>query len=166
MAHAEYRQLFIDESVEHLQNIQDCLFELEKDTANRSVVEEIFRSAHTLKGMAATMEFTDVANLTHTMENVLDLIRSDELTLTVDTIDVMFQSADALEEMIQGIASGGDGTKDVTALVERLGKITNGEQLEEEKPGGTVKTAYNEFEWTVIEQSLEDGFMLMKLRFI
>ncbi|MFB4158296.1 chemotaxis protein CheW [Geomicrobium sp. JSM 1781026] len=158
MAHAEYRQLFIDESVEHLQNIQDCLFELEKDTANRSVVEEIFRSAHTLKGMAATMEFTDVANLTHTMENVLDLIRSDELTLTVDTIDVMFQSADALEEMVQGIASGGDGTKDVTALVERLEKVTNGEQLEEEKPGLAVKTAYNEFEWTVIEQSLEDGF--------
>ncbi|MDA6156696.1 Hpt domain-containing protein, partial [Escherichia coli] len=72
---SQYLEVFIEESKEHLQNINQQLLEFEKDVNNLSFVNEIFRSAHTLKGMSATMGFEDLANLTHKMENVLDAIR-------------------------------------------------------------------------------------------
>src|SRR5690625_7579823 len=74
----QYIEMFLDESSEHLQAVNDNLLKLEKHPQDLSLVSEIFRSAHTLKGMAATMEFKDIASLTHQMENVLDKIRHNE----------------------------------------------------------------------------------------
>lgn len=167
---SQYLEVFVDESKEHLQSLNDKLLELENNPEEIDIVNEIFRSAHTLKGMSATMGFEDLANLTHKMENVLDAIRNEKLKVTPDILDVVFLAVDHLEEMVYSIADGGDGKKDVTEVVEKLELIEKGEDpsqasgkaesaaavLEEDK--STVEIDYDEFEYTVLQQSEEQGF--------
>lgn len=76
---SQYLEVFIEESKEHLQACNEHLLELEKDPENLKIVNEIFRAAHTLKGMSATMGYEDLASLTHQMENVLDAIRNKKI---------------------------------------------------------------------------------------
>ena len=71
MGMSQYLEVFIDECREHIQALNENLLQLENEPENLSIVNEIFRSAHTLKGMSATMGYEDMANLTHQMENVL-----------------------------------------------------------------------------------------------
>ena len=99
----QYLDVFIDESKEHLQTCNEKLLLLEKDPADLQLVHDIFRAAHTLKGMSATMGYTDLAHLTHLMENVLDAIRNGEMPVTSDWLDVLFEALDHLEEMVQSI---------------------------------------------------------------
>ena len=75
----QYMEMFLEESREHLQSLNECLLVLEQNPEDSSVLNEIFRSAHTIKGMSATMGFTEIAELTHEMENVLDLLRKEQL---------------------------------------------------------------------------------------
>lgn len=123
----QYLDMFIEESKEHLQAINSNLLSLETDPHDIGIVNEIFRSAHTLKGMAATMGFEDLASLTHEMENVLDLIRNQKLMITSDIMDVIFKSVDIMEGMVQNIMEGGDGAADVSALVGVLRSIVAGD---------------------------------------
>ncbi|MEH7388719.1 chemotaxis protein CheA [Bacillus sp. JJ1474] len=164
----QYLEVFIEESKEHLQACNEQLLELEKNPENISIVNEIFRSAHTLKGMSATMGYEDLAKLTHQMENVLDAIRNHKLTFNPEILDVIFLAVDDLEAMVQSIAEGGDGKRDVAEVVEKLLMIEKGESVTqiaksevaaavaEHKP--TVKSVYDEFELTVMQQSKEQGF--------
>ncbi len=85
----QYIDVFVEEAREHLQSLNDSLLKLEKDITNQSLINEIFRVAHTLKGMAGTMGFENMANLTHEMENVLDAVRSEELILNENIIDII-----------------------------------------------------------------------------
>lgn len=124
----QYLEVFLEESREHLQAVNDSILQLEKQPDDLNLVNEIFRSAHTLKGMAATMGYEDIASLTHKMENVLDMIRNHELNVTTDIIDVIFLAIDALEDMVGSIQEGNDGKKDVSELVQRLDQIENGKQ--------------------------------------
>lgn len=165
----QYLEVFIEESKEHLQAVNSNLLELEKNPTDISIVNEIFRSAHTLKGMSATMGYEDLASLTHQMENVLDGIRNNKITVTPEILDVVFQSVDDLEAMVQSIAEGGSGKRDVRAVVEKLAKIEKGESLGTASSPKTTKTTeqnvvaspsqtYDEFELTVLKQSTEQGF--------
>lgn len=163
----QYLEVFIEESKEHLQACNEQLLELEKNPQDLSIINEIFRSAHTLKGMSATMGYEDLASLTHQMENVLDAIRNNRLTTTPEIVDVIFMAVDHLEDMVQSIASGGDGKKDVTETVEKLKLIEKGESLSGSARNEVAATAvieagqqshYDEFEWTVLKQSKEQGF--------
>lgn len=86
----QYLDMFIEESKEHLQAINDNLLIFEKEPENLNIINDIFRSAHTLKGMAATMGFEDLASLTHEMENVLDQLRNKKLSANNEIIDVIF----------------------------------------------------------------------------
>lgn len=164
---SDYLEVFIEESKEHLQTCNEQLLNLEKDPENISIVNEIFRSAHTLKGMSATMGYEDLANLTHQMENVLDGIRNSKVAVTPAVLDVVFQAVDYLEEMIFSISDGGDGKKDVTDVVHLLKIIENGDetislvsQNEETVNVGSsnTKTSYDDFELTVLQQSEDQGF--------
>jgi two-component system chemotaxis sensor kinase CheA len=119
----DFLELFIEESKEHLQSINAELLKLEEDPENPAIVNEIFRSAHTLKGMAASMGFEDLASLTHEMENVLDLVRNSKLTITSEILDVIFSCVDLIEKMIDSIEQGGDGKEDVTDVVRQLTMI-------------------------------------------
>ena len=165
----QYLEVFIEESKEHLQSCNEHLLELEKNPDNLTIVNEIFRSAHTLKGMSATMGYEDLANLTHKMENVLDAIRNHKITFNPEILDVVFLAVDDLEAMIQSIADGGDGKRDVSEAVEKLLLIEKGESplqaakaeiaatTSVESPP-TMKSNYDEFEYTVLQQSKEQGF--------
>ncbi|BDG48030.1 MULTISPECIES: chemotaxis protein CheA [Parageobacillus] len=168
---SQYLEVFIDESKEHLQTINEQLLELEKTPEDMSIVNEIFRSAHTLKGMSATMGFEDLANLTHQMENVLDGIRNHKITVTSEILDVVFQAVDHLEAMIMSIAEGGDGKRDVKEVVEQLKRIERGESPAElitvaERPSSSVSLSqtYGEFEYNVLQQSKEQGFFAYEIR--
>lgn len=167
----QYLEMFIDESKEHLQAINEQLLALENDPNDLNIVSEIFRSAHTLKGMSATMGYEDLANLTHKMENVLDGIRNSKIVVNTDVLDVVFASVDDLEAMVQDIASGGDGKRDVTEVVEKLLLIEKGadpsainsKTNQEQHSSGSKRDhrkleALDQFEITVLEQSKEQGY--------
>ncbi|WP_336634341.1 chemotaxis protein CheA [Lysinibacillus fusiformis] len=161
----QYLEMFIEESKEHLQACSEHLLELEKNPDDLAIVGEIFRSAHTLKGMSATMGFEDLADLTHKMENVLDAIRNEKIHVTPEILDVVFESVDHLEEMVMDIANGGDGKRDVSATVAQLKRIELGEEAVPQvaatvaEPAGVESVLeYDSFEQTVIAQSSEQGF--------
>ncbi|WP_060678477.1 chemotaxis protein CheW [Virgibacillus halodenitrificans] len=165
METSQYIDMFLDESREHLQAVNDNLLHLEKQPDDLSIVNEIFRSAHTLKGMAATMGYEDISALTHKMENVLDKIRNSELMVNTHIIDIIFQAIEALEEMVEEIAQGNDGKKDVTGLVNSLDQIENekanqdtSEKNEEVNSFDTEKVILDEYQSTVIAQAEEQGF--------
>lgn len=157
---SQYLEVFIDESKEHLQTINEQLLELEKNPDDVAIVNEIFRSAHTLKGMSATMGFEDLANLTHQMENVLDAIRNGKISVTPELLDVIFRAVDDLEAMVVSISEGGDGKRDVTEVVAQLKKIEKGDvvAVPHQKSSSTYEQTYDEFEYTILKQSAEQGF--------
>ncbi|WP_459846584.1 chemotaxis protein CheA [Fusibacter bizertensis] len=121
---SQYLEIFIDESKEHLQTMNEILLILEGDVENLSHLGEIFRIAHTLKGMSGTMGFTKVADLTHKMENVLDLVRNGVLKVDSTIVDILFECFDALEEYIENLEkTGKEGDLDSSELVKKLGII-------------------------------------------
>lgn len=125
----QYMEMFLDESHEHLQSLNEGLLSLEENAEDVSVVNEIFRNAHTLKGMSATMGYNKIAELTHEMEDVLDLIRKEQLKLDEDIIDTLFKCLDSLEQMINSVADGeSEDVVDVTDLVATLSAISKGER--------------------------------------
>lgn len=166
----QYLEVFIDESTEHLQSCNENLLALEQNPHDLSIVNEIFRNAHTLKGMSATMGFEDLADLTHKMENVLDGIRNEKIEVSPEILDVVFESIDHLEAMIGDISEGGDGKRNVSETVEKLKRIENGELIDgsnakavvedssEDRLVSATALTYDDFERTIIEQSNEQGF--------
>lgn len=102
-----YRQVFLSESAEYLQGIVDALLTLESDPDDLEPVEAVFRAAHSLKGMSGTMGYERTANLTHTMESLMDTVRKREQPVTGDLIDVVLRATDTLRELIDFEASGG-----------------------------------------------------------
>ncbi len=124
----QYMDMFLDESHEHLQSLNEGLLSLEENSEDVSVVNDIFRNAHTLKGMSATMGYNKIAELTHEMEDVLDLIRKEQLKLDEDIIDTLFKCLDSLEQMIDSVANGEtEDVVDVSDLVTKLSSISKGE---------------------------------------
>lgn len=168
----QYLDVFLDESREHLQAINDNTLRLEKEPENPPLVNEIFRSAHTLKGMAATMGYEDISSLTHKMENVLDLIRNGKLSVTTEVIDILFAAIEYLEEMVEDISNGNDGKKDVSKLVARLDRFERGEAAATVAPEPVGEQIYttsdvsidlDEFQLTIVEQAIEQGFSAYQL---
>ncbi|WP_243386881.1 chemotaxis protein CheA [Bacillus kexueae] len=162
----QYLEIFLEESKEHLQTCNEKLLDLEQAPEDLSIVNEIFRSAHTLKGMSATMGFEDLADLTHKMENVLDAIRNEVLVVNTDIVDVLFSAMESLEEMVESIASGGDGKKDVSALVKKLEQIEKGEasnSTDDAQGLDEQNKSFDEYERTIIMQSKEQGYQVLEL---
>jgi len=121
---SQYLEIFIDESKEHLQTMNEILLDMENNVDDTSHIGEIFRIAHTLKGMSGTMGFSKLADLTHKMENVLDLVRNNEIKMTSTIVDVLFECFDALEEYVDNLEkTGNEGDLDSTELVKKLQEI-------------------------------------------
>src|SRR5699024_9674024 len=167
MVNTQYLDIFIDESTEHLDTLYQQMLELEKNPEEKSIIEEIFRAAHTLKGMSATMGYEDLANLTHVLENVFDGIRYDKITVKTEMMDTLFHAVDHLNAMVSDIANGGDGSGDVEEIVNRLERIEKGLDINEDIESSHVETVANdgeltididEFQITIIEEALEQGF--------
>lgn len=123
----QYMEMFLEESREHLQSLNDGLLQLENDPEDLSVLNEIFRNAHTLKGMSATMGYNKIAELTHEMENLLDLMRKEQLKVNEEIIDVIFKCVDSLQEMIENVGNGDpEDLVDVSELVKKVNAIATG----------------------------------------
>ncbi|MDQ0048075.1 chemotaxis protein CheA [Paenibacillus polymyxa] len=166
----QYLNMFIDESNDHLQSLNEKMLQLESNPTDLGIVQVIFRSAHTLKGMAATMGFEDLASLTHQMENVLDLVRNNKLAMHEFIFDTLFKGLDALESMVQHITEGGDGKADVSSIVSSLQSIVSGDfqksganAATEESPSKKVGKndsaglVLDQFQYSVLEQSISEG---------
>ncbi len=120
----QYLEIFLDETTEHLQNLSDQLMILENEPENEDTINEIFRAAHSLKGMAGTMGYKRMQNLTHDMENVFTEIRAGNMKVSSRLIDVLFQTLDALEEYKDTIQETSDeGTNDNAAIIKELQTI-------------------------------------------
>ena len=168
----QYLTMFIDESNDHLQSLNENMLQLESNPDDIGIVQIIFRSAHTLKGMAATMGYEDLASLTHQMENVLDLVRNEKLKMQDFIFDTLFKSLDALESMVQDITNGGDGKADVSSIVASLQAIVRGEGA---TPAGEVAEGDNsvaavqgieldEFQYSVLDQSISEGHKVLYIQ--
>ncbi|EXX91307.1 chemotaxis protein CheA [Paenibacillus darwinianus] len=167
-----YLSMFIDESNDHLQSLNENLLRLESAPEDLSIVQVIFRSAHTLKGMSATMGFEDLASLTHEMENVLDLVRNNKLKMDGFIFDTLFKSLDVLDSMVQDIVGGGTGKADVSNIVASLKAIVSGEYRTDAAAGAPAKTGMDgeprgieldQFQISVLQQSMETGHQVFHI---
>ena len=135
---SQYLEIFIDESNEHLQSLSDQLLILEKEPENSDTINEIFRAAHSLKGMAGTMGYKRMQNLTHDMENVFSEVRNGNIKVTSDMCDVLFKCLDALESYVSNIQNTQDeGTDDNEPIIKALNSFIGGNEVEEKKEAYT-----------------------------
>ncbi|WP_028273270.1 chemotaxis protein CheA [Atopococcus tabaci] len=139
-----YRDLFFEETDQLLETLNEDILKLEQAPEDMELMNAIFRSAHTLKGMAATMGFDAMAKLTHWMENVFELFKKKELPVDHDAISLIFTCLDTLNDIVEDLRAGGEGEVDISGLVDRLERASQGGA-----PGGNA--ASNE---TAEEQSL------------
>ena len=120
---SKYRELFFEETDEHLQNLNDQVMELENDPERVSILDEIFRSAHTLKGMAATMGYTTMAELTHKMENVFELLKTGKLAADEGIVTLIFDCLDMLSAIVEDLRAENDGEQDTSTLKNKLDNL-------------------------------------------
>lgn len=167
---SQYLEIFIDESNEHLQSLSDQLMILEKEPENGDTINEIFRAAHSLKGMAGTMGYKRMQNLTHDMENVFSEVRNGNIKVTSDMCDVLFQCLDALENYVSNIQNTQDeGTDDNEPIIKALNSFIGGnnEESKETQPQtaasavtageGTSELAFADFEMNAVNEALKKG---------
>lgn len=132
---SQYLEIFIDESAEHLQTLSDCIMTLEKEPDNKDTINEVFRAAHSLKGMAGTMGFKRMQHLTHDMENVFQEVRSDKIAVDSPMIDLLFKCLDAIDGYLENIkATSDEGTEDNEVIIKELNDFiarANGEKAAE-----------------------------------
>ena len=139
---SQYLEIFIDESNEHLQNLNTQILNLESDPENMDTINEIFRAAHSLKGMAGTMGYKRMQTLTHDMENVFSEVRNGHIKVSPDMVDILFQCLDALDEYVNNIKESADeGTNDNEPLIQQLNSVLNGkgETQESAAPAAQAK---------------------------
>ena len=127
---SQYLSVFMDECQEHLLVLNQSILELEHSPDNSSILDRIFRAAHTLKGASATMGFNKMANLTHAMEDVLSKLRSKELSVSTEIINTLFQSIDLLEILAAKIGEGIEEDIEITGAVQDLRRFVTGETVQ------------------------------------
>lgn len=159
---SQYLEIFIDETSEHLQTLSDCIMVLEKEPENKDTINEIFRAAHSLKGMAGTMGFKRMQRLTHDMENVFQEVRSDKVKVNGAMIDVLFQCLDAIESYLENVKStSNEGTEDheeiINSLNQMLGSASEEAAPVQEEASQKEEPQSNEFKAKFRDYELTDG---------
>lgn len=168
---SQYMNMFLEESMDNLQILNESLLELEKNPNDVDKVNEIFRVAHTIKGMAATMGFTDIAELTHKMEDVLSKFREGQLNVTQEVVTVLFDCLDTLERMVSNIEEGADSSIDIEAIIKSLHNISQVKDVAANKEIETLVTLekdncsmeLNDYDMSIIEQAQEKDFNAIEL---
>ena len=168
---SQYMNMFLEESMDNLQTLNESLLELEKNPNDVDKVNEIFRVAHTIKGMAATMGFTDIAELTHKMEDVLSKFRDGQLNVTQEVVTVLFDCLDTLERMVSNIEEGADSSVDIEAIIKSLHNISQVKDVDENKEKETLvklekdncSMELNDYDMSIIKQAQEKDFNAIEL---
>jgi len=174
MEMGQYLEIFIEETKEHLNNMNQCLLRLEKNPRDGAALNEIFRAAHTLKGMSATMGFNKMSGLTHEMEDVLQALRSGGLNSGSNLADLLFKCLDALESILNNIVETGDeGSGEYIHIIALLkdfaGRRIAAGEAEKDHDGGssrettgdicaghpTAVLQINQYEQNVINKAIE-----------
>jgi len=139
----EYLSVFIDESKEYVQLLNESLLELEKNTSDMEQINRAFRALHTLKGMAGTMGFEVLAKLCHRMESYLDGARSSKIKISSNELDFLFAGLDMIDKMIQNIVNNGTDEipDDVNSLASIFERIAAGEKVESKSTISAEKQA-------------------------
>lgn len=172
---SQYLEIFIDETQEHIQTLNDQLMIMEQEPENPDAINEIFRAAHSLKGMAGTMGYKRMQHLTHMMENVLSEIRNGKIGVSAMLADVLFQCLDAIEGYLANIQESADeGTEDNEAIIRQLNSILEAdgqaEQGETEPEKEEVvkkepeKIVFAEFEGNAIREAFEKGMQVYDIQ--
>ena len=170
----QYLEIFIEESHEHLQSLNQSLLGLETNPKDMQILNEIFRVAHTIKGMAATMGYSKMTKLTHQMENVLDDIRNSKIDVNTFIIDVLFECLDFLENAVNHVASNGnEGNNLADDIIVKLNIILKG-KTEEVAIAGTHKAEaieseiikINNYDNSVILKAIDQGYNVFKVKIV
>lgn len=158
---SQYLEIFIEETREHLQSLNQCLLKMEKNPEDSSMLNEIFRVAHTLKGMSATMGFNRMARLTHDMEDVLHALRSNEIKVSPKLIDLLFKCLDALESYTAMVVDTGlEGIDENASIIKALSDILQGNGADDEITPDYVDTIED---LERITTSLHDAVMKVRM---
>lgn len=175
---SQYMSMFLEESLDNLQTLNESLLELEQNPDDTDKINEIFRVAHTIKGMAATMGFNDIAELTHKMEDVLSEFREGELKVSQDVVTILFDCLDTLEKMVDNVQEGIDEQVDIAPIMAKLEEVkargnANADvapkEAETKKTDDTKaasansKMKLNEYDISVIKQANEKGYNAIEL---
>lgn len=178
---SQYMNMFLEESMDNLQTLNEALLELEQNPTDIDRLNQIFRVAHTIKGMAATMGFSDIAELTHKMEDVLAEFREGKLHVTQEVVTVLFDCLDTLEKMVGNVEGGSDEKIEIESIITSLIKLSDkkeGNQIEpqqKESKKEEVKTnmgetvdniPLNEYDISVIKQAYEKGFEVFNIKIV
>jgi two-component system chemotaxis sensor kinase CheA len=127
---SQYRDLFIAETKEHLSGMGECVVRLENDPAGKDAIDSLFRFAHSIKGMAASMGYDVIADLSHSMEDLMDRVRKGDITFAATTADLLMEGVELLHEMVSDVESDGEGGWDASDLIRRLKGCRSSEKSE------------------------------------
>lgn len=174
---SQYLSMFLEESIDNLQTLNEALLYLEQQPEDVEKINEIFRVAHTIKGMAATMGFNEMAELTHKMEDVLSKFREGELKVTQNVVTVLFDCLDTLERMVNNISEGIDDKIEISTVIASLeGVGSESFQVKEVKNVKTTEDVVvennneefqlvlNEYDINIIKQAREKGYGAVKIK--
>ena len=169
----QYLEIFIEEAHEHLQNLNQNLLNLENNPNDSLVLNEVFRSAHTLKGMAGTMGFDTILNLTHDMENVLDAVRNGKISINPGILDVLFECLDFLEESINYIAENGkESSNNADILKKKLlniintGSVADNQNSQNQSEESLNDFQFNQYDENIAEKAISQGMKVYKIEVV
>src|SRR5665647_2872900 len=154
----QYLEVFLEESREHIRNLNSRLLDLEKNPRDAAGLNEIFRSAHTLKGMSSTMGFDKLADLTHHMENLLADLKAGKMHANSKVIDVLFKCVDRLQILVDSIESGQLSTLENVDLIKALETIKAGHFEAVATAEQSDPFIYNVYDITILKEALSRGF--------
>ncbi len=162
---SDYLKIFIQESDELLQQMNQNLLALEREPQNAQALHAIFRSAHTLKSMSASMGYQKIADLAHRMEDLLDQLRSEKIAVSGQIVDALFRSFDCLNAMIEAVQEKKEITADILPALSALDRfIIKGPQVREEKVAGGL--TLNEFDKKTLARVKKDGYSSYRVKIV
>lgn len=175
---SQYLSMFLEESMDNLQTLNDSLLQLEQEPNDIDKLNEIFRVAHTIKGMAATMGFNEMAELTHKMEDVLSEFREGHLKVTQKVVTVLFKCLDTLEQMVNNISDGVNEEIQIEEIIKELESITEGkiedvetkeilqEEQNEEDSNLDSPIELNEYDINIVKQAEDRGYSAYQIKIL
>lgn len=177
MAFSEYKDVFAAEAREYIQSLNENLLQFEQSPANKELVTEMFRAAHSLKGMAGTMGYTELADFTHHMENLLDALRNDQIAASTELVNTLFECVDSLEVMLQEVIDEDQVSIDVAVLKHELEQLLSGgappRDVSPEQAGSATATAtgtadnfrivLDEYDRELIRQGIDKNYSALAI---
>ncbi|MFW6410044.1 MAG: chemotaxis protein CheW [Halanaerobiales bacterium] len=160
MSDDQYLQMFFDEAEEYIQMLNENILDLENNPENKETINSLFRAAHSLKGMAATMGFDTLTELTHKLENLMDKVRSEELKADTELVDLLFAGIDLIERIVEQIGETGEENMDISEYIEEIDVyLENGRQKQEaekenDQPAGSDDEKSEKIEAEDVEEQI------------